>query len=360
MFFVGDVLCDRYKLNELINRGGMGEVWIAEDKALERNVAIKTINPNFLKSNPGAISIFKDEAIIGASLLGQPNVVAILDYGKQKVELDNEEYFIVMEYIDGIDVSKFINEIKPKLSEETYYYISLFIAWEMCRAIEYAHKQGILHRDIKPQNAFISKYGITKVGDFGLSRFVDEITRTHTVSNFNSPPYCAPEQWRGGKITRETDIYQLGCTLYQLFTGNFIYNKSRVAQMLAHLEDIPVPPKNYSTNMSEELSDGILKMVAKNEEDRGSLWELNDIIAKELHKTFSLTISVDKNNKNEIKKVCELTDFSDENFLEKGESSYDFPDFNEILSEGIQLILQDITTFEIKAMEKSENLITTS
>jgi serine/threonine protein kinase len=351
MFFPEIELCNRYKLLKILSRGGMGEVWLAEDKVLDRKVAIKTISPSLLEDNPGAISIFQDEAKIGASLLGHPNIVAILDYGKHSVNDQEEEYFMVMEYVKGLNVSTFINNFKTQLDEETYYFISLFIAWEIGRAINYAHNHGILHRDIKPLNAFISEYGITKVGDFGLARFIDAVTRTHTVSNFNSPPYCAPEQWKGEDYKKDTDIYQFGATLYHLFTGRFLFEKTRTAQMYAHLNEKPEPPMNYCKKMTKELSATILHMVSKDSDDRASLWQLNDILANELQRTFKLQVSVDKKNADTINKVCMITDFPREDLKKTGKYSFKFPDFNEVMSEGIQLILNDISSFQIKAIK---------
>lgn len=355
LFFPNFELCGRYTLLRNLSRGGMGEVWVAKDNVLDREVAIKTIQPNLLDINPGAISIFHDEARIGASLLGHPNIVTILDYGSQIID-GQEEYFMVMEYIEGLNVAKFINAVKPEIDEETYYFISLLIAWEIGKAISYAHTQGILHRDIKPLNVFISKYGITKVGDFGLARFIDAVTRVHTVSNFNSPPYCAPEQWKAEKYTKDTDIYQLGCTLYHLFTGRLPFEKPRMAQMYCHLYEEPKSPNEFCNVMTEELSDFIMKMLSKNADDRGSLWELNDILAKDLQKTFSLEISIEKDNDEIIEKVCQITDFSEEDLKESGEYSFKFPDFNEVLSEGIELILNDIYSFKIITLEEENEL----
>jgi len=356
MFFQGDLIADKYKLIKLLARGGMGEVWIAEDIVLDRKVAIKTVYRNILKDNFSALEIFHDEAKIGASLLGHPNIVAVLDYGSHKVENDEEEHFIVMEYVEGLNVAQFINKIKPEIDDDTYYYISLLIAWEIGKAINYAHKQGILHRDIKPLNAFLSNYGVTKVGDFGLARFIDEATRSHTVNDFKSPPYSAPEQWKGEKHSEKTDIYQLGCTLYHLFTSRFIFEQSRMALMLAHLNEEPQEPKKLCDRMSDELSEIIMQMVSKERADRGSLWQLNDILAKELQrKNFTLFVTVDKDNDEVIDKIYQITELDKAGFKRDGEQHFVFPDFNEILSEGIQLLLNDITSFRIVAEESKEH-----
>lgn len=353
LFFKGYVLVDRYKLMNPLSPGGMGEVWVAEDLVLDRKVAIKTVSKNILENDLSALKVFHDEAKIGASLLGHPNTVAILDYGIHDNNENEKDYFIVMEYVEGMTVATFINKIKPVLDDETYYYISLLIAWEIGRAIEYAHKQGILHRDIKPLNAFISQYGVTKVGDFGLARFIDAVTRTHTVNNFQSPAYVALEQWKEEKYKQATDIYQLGCTMYHLFTGRLIFEKSRLAIILAHLHDEPIKPKEFCNYMPEELSEIIVNMVAKGSGDRAALWQVNDILAKELQRNFKLTLNMNAASDEIIDKVCDITDFDKGELKESGEYEFDFPDFNEVLSEGIQLILNDITSFQITALEET-------
>jgi serine/threonine protein kinase len=355
MFFQGTILVERYKLLELLSRGGMGEVWIAEDIVLERKVAIKTVTRSLLENNHNVISVFHDEAKIGASLLGHPNVVSILDYGIHGLKDKVEEYFIVMEYVEGLNLSTFINNVKPLMDEGTYYFLSLLIAWEMGKAIEYAHKQGILHRDIKPLNIFISKYGVTKVGDFGLARFIDMATRTHTVNDFKSPPYSAPEQWKDEGHSKATDIYQLGCTLFHLFTGRLIFEKSRMALMLAHLNEMPNVPKEFCGRMTEELSNVILDMVAKEKNDRVPLWMLNDALAMELQKNFRLHLNVDNIDEETKIKICDILDLERES-LDGEEPNVTFPDFNEVLSEGIQLLLNNITCFRIEAITESKEL----
>lgn len=347
MFLPKTIICNRYELQEILSRGGMGEVWLAKDIILERIVAIKSIDLKLLDEGEGLISIFKDEAIIGASLLGHPNIVSILDYGIYDND-SSKQHFIVMEYVDGLPVSKFIEKIRFEVDEATYYYISLLIAWETCGAIQYAHKKGVLHRDIKPLNIFLSKYGVVKVGDFGLARFIDAATRTHTVGSYNSPAYAAPEQWKGENHQNFTDIYQLGCTLYQIFTGQLVFNKNTMALMNSHLSEKPTPPIETCKKMSEKLSDILLKMLSKKGNERAALWELNDILAEELQKTFSLRVRCDKNDEEKITKIFEITEFSKERLKEDGEAVFPFPDFNEVLSEALELISNNIFSFSIE------------
>jgi len=349
-----DIIGQKYTLIKRLDPGGMGDVWLAEDTILKRKIAIKTIRPNLLASNPGALSIFKDEAIVGASLLGHPNVVAVLDYDMHLNAQGEEEYYMVMEFVEGINIELFINKYKPLIDEETYYYLSVFIAMEIVKAITYAQKHNILHRDIKPLNVFLSKYGITKVGDFGLARFVDAVTRTHTVSQFISHPYTAPEQWRDEAYTYKTDIYQLGCTLFQLFTGRFLFDKRNMAaQMHAHLVETPISPKSLNKYLSDSLSDHILKMVSKDSKKRGELWQLYNLLVGELQKKYDLVIDT-PSDKQLLKKIDKITDFDVEDWEEGESHTYEFLDFHEVLSEGIELLLNGITDFTIHPVNEEE------
>ncbi|QPK51813.1 serine/threonine-protein kinase [Paenibacillus polymyxa] len=335
-------LNNRYVLNELIARGGMGEVWLGRDKLLDRNIAIKT---TIQGSEKQAISIFFDEAKTGASLIGHPNIVSVLDYGiLEKSDISFEYHYIVMEYIDGMNLNEFVSKYKTILDEETYYYLALYISWEICKALDYAHKQNILHRDIKPLNIFLSKFGVTRVGDFGLARYIDAATRTHTVVNFKSPAYAAPEQWKGEKHSIETDLYQLGCTIYHLLTGSCVFNKSNIALMHAHLNESPVQPNEINKRLPKEISDAIFGLIKKEKSDRKELWEVNDAIAKELQKRLTLSVTVQ--NDIEIKKIADITDFGIEG-LKEGNFSFEFPDFSEAISEGLQLLLAGITNFKL-------------
>lgn len=306
MLFPSDVLNDRYRLERLIARGGMGEVWLATDTELDRPVALKTVNPSHLATNPKAISVLRDEAKTGASLIGHPNVVCVLDYAKFEKELDIIHY-IVMEYVKGISLAEWIENTSQALKKKTQYYLNLFIAWELCKAIGVAHRNDILHRDIKPLNVFLSNYGITKVGDFGLARFVEAITRTHTVWQAMSPAYAAPEQWKGRKHDVTTDIYQLACTLYHLFAGRLPFDNAGLpAMMNAHLNETPTDPKDFASNVSDDLSKMILKGLEKKQNDRVSLWEINDVIAEEIRGTYNLSLDVHQKDENTIVKVIEI------------------------------------------------------
>lgn len=341
---VNDVLGEKYILLEFLKSGGMGEVWIAEDKELKRRVAIKAASAELSPSS------FRDEAKNGAKLLGHPNIVALLDYGYETVNNNESIQYIVMEYVKGITLNEFIQSIKSEVDYKTYYYISLLIAWELCKAVGFAHKNDVIHRDIKPLNIFLSGHGFSKLGDFGLSKIVDQATRSHTVKKYWSDVYAAPEQWEQGTHSKQTDIYQLGGTLYHLFTGREPFEDYKGFSLLnAHLKEQVKNPNFFESELSNELSEIIIKMLSKDAKDRPELWEINDVIAKELKGNYELTVYVKNEDKELKEKIHMITDFEfEEDNLVTGSSTSLFIDFTEVLSEGIQLIVSNINHFVIR------------
>ncbi|MEG7928115.1 serine/threonine protein kinase [Bacillus cereus] len=345
-------ISNRYVLKKFIASGGMGDVWKAFDSNLGRYVAIKFPRTLFIQDEPKSLSVLKSEAQTGAKLIGHPNIISILDFGFFE-EDGKKNYYIVMELINGIDVLKWINDYKPILDSSLYYRIGLLISLELCKAIEYSHKNNILHRDIKPNNLFLSGFGMTKIGDFGLSRFVEIATRTHTVKTSMTYAYASPEQWHAKRYTKKSDIYQIGCTIYHLLTGELPFNENTLPGLLkAHLNQNPTLPHLISDNISEDLSNSIVKAMAKNASDRIPLWQLYEAIATELLGTYEIEGNFTKHSDETLDMIAGITDFSVPE-MKEGEVSYAFADYGELLSESIQLILLGATEFKIIKRESS-------
>lgn len=349
------VINSRYKTIKRLGIGGMGEVWKCEDLVLKRSVALKFVNEGYSRDNPDSVKLLQDEARLGAKLIGHCNIITVLDYGVYN-ESESNIYYIVMEYVEGINLQDWIDKYLKKFDKETVYNINLFIAREICKAIEYAHLNDVLHRDIKPLNIFLSKMGRIKIGDFGIGRFMDEATRTHTMYMANTPLYCSPEQWNGEKPTKDTETYQIGCTLYQLFTGKLPYDvKGLPALIKAHLNDTPKNPKDLNNIISEEISSLIIESISKEKEKRPSLWEINDAISREIQSDFAISIDIHDKTIEDKKLVSKLTDF-DIDDLKDGVTKYVFPDFYEALSEFIQLVLIGIEDIKVFKVDEKVNL----
>nr|WP_321239410.1 serine/threonine-protein kinase [uncultured Tolumonas sp.] len=348
MLFPNVKIKDRYLTKKILGRGGMGEVWECFDEVLNRPVVLKIVAPDLVKARPEHTSIFIDEARIGASLVGHPNVVTVFDVINEDID-EKPILAIVMELVEGLSCSQWIEYLSPNIDSQTKYIISLQVAMEVCKALQYAHRSNILHRDIKPLNIFISKYGVTKLGDFGIARYADVVTREHTVWNFRSPAYAAPEQWHDAKPDVNTDIYQLGCTLYHLFTGQLPFEASNVAALIQkHISEAVVSPKVHNNFLSEDLSLAITESLAKPSNERASLWQIYDAIAKEVQHSYKISIKLDKNNEDLIRKVNDITEFNEDTLRTKGSFSTTYFDYNEAISEVIELALLGNVSVSLK------------
>lgn len=359
------MLINGYYTLERIGVGGMGEVWKCKDTVLERNVALKFVNEAYSIDNPKSIEILKDEAKLGAKLIGHPNVVTVLDYGVYNdLDTSGEIHYIVMECIEGINLNKWIKEYTAKYDESTVYNLNLYIAWEICKAVNYSHSNGVLHRDIKPSNIFLSNIGFTKIGDFGIGRFVEETTRAHTMWQSKTPAYCSPEQWKGEKPSGQSDIYQLGCTLYQLFTGKLPFEVDNIASLInSHLNETPIYPNKINPIISNEVSDCIMKALEKDKDKRIDLWAFNDSIAKDVQSCkYKVVIDVSDTSEEIQDLVYKITEF-ERTQLSEGKFTYSYPDFSEVLSETIQLILAGIVNVSCIAEDiiyNKESAVTSS
>ncbi|MGE5613404.1 MAG: Stk1 family PASTA domain-containing Ser/Thr kinase [Bacillota bacterium] len=250
----GKLLGNRYQLIERIGSGGMAIVYKAKDLLLNRYVAIKILRSEFTDDEE-FVKRFRVEAQAAASL-NHPNIVSIYDVGKQ----DGVQY-IVMEYIDGITLKEYISQKGALPWRE-----AAGIAIQICSAIEHAHKNHIVHRDIKPHNILITDEGIAKVTDFGIARAVTSATITMVGSTIGSVHYFSPEQARGGFTDEKSDLYSLGITIYEMVTGRVPFDgESPVAVALKHIQERAEKPSNINSSIPKGINDIIVKAMKKDQ-----------------------------------------------------------------------------------------------
>jgi len=255
----GDLINDRYEIIEKIGTGGMSVVYKARCTKLERFVAIKILKEEFCLDDE-FVKKFKVEAQSAASL-SHNNIVNIYDVGNE-----NKIHFIVMEYLEGRTVKQYIKE-KGFLSDIETMKISACIA----SALEHAHENHIIHRDIKPQNIIITNDGKVKVADFGIARIATDSTISVTDTATGSVHYIAPEQARGGYTDEKSDIYSLGITMYEMVTGDVPFKAdSTISVALKHIHDaLPLPSSNKNNpNINKNLEQIIIKATQKKSEMR--------------------------------------------------------------------------------------------
>lgn len=259
IILVGRVLGNRYEILEEIGQGGMAYVYKARCRILNRIVAVKILRKEFL-NNQEFLDKFKNEAQSAASLT-HPNIVNIYDVGQ-----DHEDHYIVMEYIDGISLKDLIKR-EGKLSES----MALDISKQIAQAISQAHKNNIIHRDIKPHNILITKDCLIKVVDFGIAKAVSSSTVTNAGGVIGSVHYFSPEQARGGYLDEKSDLYSLGIVLYEMLVGNVPFRgDSPVNIALKHInEEIKFPPQ-MQEDISDEIQNLIFKLTRKNQTRRYS------------------------------------------------------------------------------------------
>ena len=249
---VGKVLGDRYEILEKIGGGGMALVYKAKCRLLNRFVAIKVLRPEFTEDEE-FVKKFKREAQSAASL-SHPNIVGIYDVGTQ-----NDNYYIVMEYIKGQTLKELIKS-KGTLGIEH----ATNIAIQICYALDHAHKNHIVHRDIKSHNILIREDNSVKVTDFGIARAVSSSTITNTGNVIGSVHYFSPEQARGGYTDEKSDIYSLGVVMYEMITGRLPFEgDSPIAVALKHIQEEPVPPSKINTRTPRAIESIILKCMEK-------------------------------------------------------------------------------------------------
>ncbi|WP_107065571.1 serine/threonine-protein kinase, partial [Streptomyces sp. NRRL S-481] len=253
------LLAGRYRLDVEIGRGGMGEVWRAYDEMLARPVAVKLLLPQ--DTDATAASRFRLEAQT-AGRLNHPHVVGVLDFG----EYDNRLY-LVMELVDGDSLSGVLSASGALPAERV-----ATLAAQAAAGLAAAHAQGIVHRDIKPANLLLDARGTLKIGDFGIARFLDDpgAALTATGQIVGTGLYLAPERALGRPAGPASDMYSLGCVLYQLLSGRPPFQAdTAVALLHQHLDAVPVPPRELGVaGLPPAFENFLLGLLAKQPEDR--------------------------------------------------------------------------------------------
>jgi len=249
---IGTLLLNRYELLEKIGEGGMGIVYKAKCHLLNRFVAVKILKSEFSKEED-FVARFKREATSAASL-SHPNIVNVHDVGEE-----NHINFIVMEYINGKTLKQVIKENIRLGSGKT-----LEIVLQIAKALECAHENNIIHRDIKPDNILITENNIVKVTDFGIAKVADSGTTTNFNIVMGSAHYFSPEQAKGRAVDYRTDIYSLGIVMYEMVTGRVPYNaESSISVAMMHIREAIIPPKEIFDDIPENINRAILKAVEK-------------------------------------------------------------------------------------------------
>jgi eukaryotic-like serine/threonine-protein kinase len=252
------VLSGRYELSHLVARGGMAEVYRARDQLLDRPVALKVLFPE-LSVDRSFVERFRREAQAAANL-SHPNIVPVFDWGE-----DNGTYFIVMEFVDGRALSSILRTAGPLHPDR-----AAEITADVAGALSYAHRHGVVHRDVKPGNVLITEEGTIKVTDFGIARAVNtEESLTQTGAVMGTATYFSPEQAEGMGVDSRSDIYSLGVVLFEMVTGRPPFlGDTPVAVASKHVREHPPTPREVNPGVPPDLEAIILKCLAKSPDHR--------------------------------------------------------------------------------------------
>jgi serine/threonine protein kinase len=255
---VGEVLAERYELEELVGSGGMSSVYRAHDRVLERKVALKLLHQR-LTSEEEYVERFRREARMVAGLLHQ-NIVTVIDRGE-----DDGRPFIVFEFVAGENLKQLVDREGPLPVDRV-----LELGIQIARGLAFAHANGYVHRDVKPQNVLLNGDGEAKVTDFGIARSLDVkhgVTQTGTV--LGTSDYIAPEQAQGQQVDEHTDMYSLGIVLYELLAGELPFTGDNfVAVAMQHINEPPPHVSHRRPDVPPRLDAAIARALAKRPEDR--------------------------------------------------------------------------------------------
>jgi len=257
-----EVLGERYKLQDPIGRGGMATIYRGQDLRMDRVVAIKVLREVY-STDPKFVTRFQREAK-AASALQHPNIVQVYDYGQT-----DGNYFIVMELVEGTDLRRYLRS-RGVLAVDR----AIIIAHDVALGLGAAHRRGIVHRDVKPQNVLVGRDGSIKLTDFGIASVYKDINAerlTTTGMTLGTVQYYAPEQAQGEIVSPAADVYALGIVMYEMLTGRTPFDgDTPVAVAMQHIQDLPTPPSHFNPNIPPALEEIILRCLEKAPEMRYS------------------------------------------------------------------------------------------
>src|SRR5437870_6457018 len=257
----GTLFANRYEVKEVLGMGGMGVVYRAFDRELQEAVAIKALRPEALVGSGVALERFKQEIRLARKITHR-NVVRTYDLGEV-----NGMYYLTMEYVEGTSLKQLISTRGPLPVS-----VTLTIGKQLCRALEVAHEEGVIHRDIKPQNMVVEPSGVLKVMDFGIARLANRSKDeglTKDGMSIGTPDYMSPEHLSGKELDARSDLYSAGVVLFECLTRRLPFDAETTFALIAkHLEEEPPDPRTVNPDVPEALAQVILKAMAKEPADR--------------------------------------------------------------------------------------------
>src|SRR5438067_3982588 len=250
-----EVLGERYKLQDPIGRGGMATIYRGQDLRMDRVVAIKVLREVY-STDPKFVTRFQREAK-AASALQHPNIVQVYDYGQT-----DGNYFIVMELVEGTDLRRYLRS-RGVLAVDR----AIIIAHDVALGLGAAHRRGIVHRDVKPQNVLVGRDGSIKLTDFGIASVYKDINAerlTTTGMTLGTVQYYAPEQAQGEIVSPAADVYALGIVMYEMLAGRTPFDgDTPVAVAMQHIQDLPTPPSHLNPSIPPALEEIIMRCLEK-------------------------------------------------------------------------------------------------
>jgi serine/threonine-protein kinase len=272
MINTGILIEERYEISHRLGAGGMGCVFLARDRLLSREVALKVLDERHAE-NPEFVERFRREAKAAASL-SHPNIVSVYDAGE-----DDETPYIAMEHVPG-------GTLKDRLQDRGALppRVAAGVTFEVSNALAAAHEKGIVHRDIKPDNVLVTDQGHAKVGDFGIARAATATAITKTDLILGSVRYLSPEQAKGEDVGPSSDLYSLGIVLYEMLTGRVPFDEENpIATAMKHVNEEPTSPRKLDPTIPKALEAITLKLLKKNPKHRyQSATELAEDLARML------------------------------------------------------------------------------